>query len=438
MLSSLLIKNFKRYEEAVIPLASMTFLTGPDAAGRSSALDALRLLSLLARGMRLDDIGRSIQNGEAGIRGYVSDLFSDASEELTIGSRLEEPGLAWNELCIKIGMQDGQLELIEEAVSSSSEALPLYRTEDLQPGHSDVLSVTYNDFKSGKNKPHVPCSNQQAVFCQLETPGSFSRKDAQAQKEIPAVTRLFREQLSNIVFLAPNPAAMRGYSHAGDDKLCEDGSNISGVLAKLCRQEQVKQSLLDFLCPLLGQPVTDISFVTTERNDVMLRLHESFGSTERTADAPLLSDGTLRILAVGALLLGAPEKAMAVIEEADSGVYPGRAAFWVQQIQGIATSRGLQVLFSTHNPALLDAVSDTAPDTAGNVLYCCRNPENGNSRIVRLADMKRFPELMARGPLGRLMESGWLEKFLQDTATEEERMLAALSWLEQLRREAEA
>ena len=98
----------------------------------------------------------------------------------------------------------------------------------------------------------------------------------------------------------------------------------------------------------------------------------------------------------------------------------------VKQIQNIVSRRGLQVLISSYNPALLDAVPDTA---LGDVLCCYRNPENGSSRIVR------FPELVAQGSLGQLMTSNRLEKFLEDTTSEEKRKQAALSWLEQLSRE---
>lgn len=432
MLSSLIIENFKSYVKAVIPLASMTFLIGPNASGKSNALEAFRLLSWLAKGMRLDDIGRNIQNGDAHIRGRAADLFKDVTDVLTIGCHLDDSVLGWNELQIEIGMSDEQLVLEGEAISSSSEALPLYHVEGLQSKHTDVLNVMYNNFKRGKNKPRIPCTNQQAIFYQLETPGRFLQKDTRAQKEIPAVTQRFREQLRNIFFLAPNPAAMRDYSFAGDNELREDGSNLSSVLAKLCKQEQMKQSLLDFFRSLPEQDITDISFISTERSDVMVRLHESFGNKEQKIDAPLLSDGTLRVLSVGAVLLSAPEKSLVVIEEVDNGSHPSRADFLVKQIQNIVSRRGLQVLISSHNPALLDAVPDTA---LGDVLCCYRNPENGSSRIVRLADMKRFPELVAQGSLGQLMTSNRLEKFLKDTTSEEKRKQAALSWLEQLSRE---
>ena len=432
MLSSLIIENFKSYVKAVIPLASMTFLIGPNASGKSNALEAFRLLSWLAKGMRLDDIGRNSQNGDAHIRGRAADLFKDVTDVLTIGCYLDDSDLGWNELQIEIGMSDEQLVLEGEAISSSSEALPLYHVEGLQSKHTDVLNVMYNNFKRGKNKPRIPCTNQQAIFYQLETPGRFLQKDTRAQKEIPAVTQRFREQLRNIFFLAPNPAAMRDYSFAGDNELREDGSNLSSVLAKLCKQEQMKQSLLDFIRSLPEQDITDISFISTERSDVMVRLHESFGNKEQKIDAPLLSDGTLRVLSVGAVLLSAPEKSLVVIEEVDNGIHPSRADFLVKQIRNIVSRRGLRVLISSHNPALLDAVPDTA---LGDVLCCYRNPEDGSSRIVRLADMKRFPELVAQGSLGQLMTSNRLEKFLKDTTSEEKRKQAALSWLEQLSRE---
>lgn len=432
MLSSLVIKNFKSYAEAIMPLASMTFLIGANASGKSNALEALRLLNWLAKGIRLDDIERTIQNGDAPVRGRVADLFHDAAETLTIGCRLDDHAPGWNELQVEIGMQDEHLVLKGEAISSPSKDLPLYRVEGLQFKHTDVLNIMYNNFKRGKNKPHVSCTNQQAIFYQLETPGRFFQKDTRAQKEIPATTHLFREQLRNIVFLYPNPAAMRGYSFAGDDELKEDGSNLSSVLAKLCKNDYIKHALLDFIHSLPEQDITDISFINTERKDVMVRLHESFGNKEQKIDVPLLSDGTLRVLAVGAALLSAPEKALVVIEEIDNGIHPSRADFLVKQIQHIASSRGLRVLISSHNPALLNAVPDRA---LGDVLCCYRNPEDGSSRIVRLADMKRFPELMAQGDLGHLMTSNKLEKFLKDTTSDEERKQAALSWLDRLIKE---
>jgi DNA repair ATPase RecN len=135
-------------------------------------------------------------------------------------------------------------------------------------------------------------------------------------------------------------------------------------------------------------------------------------------------------LAIGAALLSAQEGALVIIEEIDNGVHPSRAETLVRQIQTIASERQLRVLITSHNPALLDALPD---ESLGDVLCCYRDPKDGDSRMVRLSDMDRFPELVAQGTLGQLMTQRILDRFLKDDRSEEQRKQAALSWLENLK-----
>ena len=118
---------------------------------------------------------------------------------------------------------------------------------------------------------------------------------------------------------------------------------------------------------------------------------------------------------------------MVIIEEIDNGVHPSRAELLIKQIIKIGKERNLKVLLTSHNPALLDALPD---DSLGDVLCCYRDPEFGDSRIVRLGDLARFPELMAQGTLGELVTKQVLDRFLKDKTTPEERKQSALSWLD--------
>ena len=90
MISSFRIADFKSFVAADVHLAPMTFLVGPNASGKSNALEALRLLNWLARGMRPEDIGRTIHGGEHPVRGHVSDLFRNTAQTLSLCCRLEE------------------------------------------------------------------------------------------------------------------------------------------------------------------------------------------------------------------------------------------------------------------------------------------------------------------------------------------------------------
>ena len=433
MLTSLTLRNFKSYQEATLSLAPITFLIGANASGKSNALEAIRLLSWLAKGSRLDDIERNIQSGNAIARGQAIDLFGAEKQYFTLATHIDNAPDGWTDFEIEIGLLSDQLIIIGESVSKASkdQELTLYKIDGDPNSHTDEIRVMYNNFNKGGKKPHIPCSNRQAIFYQLETPSRFQQSHTKSQKIIPAVTKVIRETLRNIVFLDPRPAVMRDYAYAKDDDIKEDGSNLSSVLYAVCQQgETQKNKLLDFIRSLPEQDITDIRFIITDRNDVMVKLIESFGNKEHQIDAPLLSDGTLRVLAIAATLLSVNPGTFVIIEEIDNGVHPSRADNLVKQIREIALERKLRVLITSHNPALLDAVPDS---DIGNVLCCYRDPQAGDSRIVRLADLERFPELIVQGTLGQLMTKQVLDKFLKDKSTAEQRQQNALSWLEQLK-----
>jgi predicted ATPase len=232
--------------------------------------------------------------------------------------------------------------------------------------------------------------------------------------------------LSNIQFLDPQPASMRGYSFATERQLRGDGANLSGVLYNLCREKDSKTKVLKLIRSLPEQDIADISFINTPRGEVMVKLKETFGGQEREVDATVLSDGTLRVLAIAAGLLSAPEGGMVVIEEIDNGVHPSRTQNLLASIEETAEARSLNVLLTSHNPALLDALP---PRAVKDVVFCYRDPLDGASSLVKLADIPRVPELLAQGTLGHLVTEGLIDSFVKSAPTEEERAARGEAWL---------
>ena len=431
MITSFSLKNFKSYREAQIPLATLTFFIGPNASGKSNALEAIRFLSLLSKGTRLDDIERGIHGQDGSLRGEYANLFRDSGQAFEICCQMDGILWDWNRLCIQIGLISDHLVIKDESVSKETSLIPISLYQVDGPAKNaisdEVILVRYNNFGEGE-MPQIPSSNQQAIFFQLETPGRFREEDPESQFIIPSVAKSIRTNLRNVVFLEPRPEKMRDYSYLKDDVMKEDGRNLSSVLYKICNcnDRYDKDQMLQFVRSLPEQDIIEIRFIKTERNDVMVRLVESFGGKESVFDAPVLSDGTLRVLAVGATLLSAPQGSLVIIEEIDNGVHPSRAESLILHIKEIAEDRGLRVLLTSHNPALLDALPD---ESLGDVLCCYRDTELGDSRIVRLGDLDRFPELMAQGTLGELVTKRILDRFLKDKTTPEERTREALSWL---------
>ena len=161
----------------------------------------------------------------------------------------------------------------------------------------------------------------------------------------------------------------------------------------------------------------------------MVRLAETFGNKPRYCEAALLSDGTLRVLAITAAMLSATEGSLVVIEEIDNGVHPNRAQHLLTCIRDIAERRNLRVLLSTHNPALMDALPDEA---LGDVVFCYRDPQAGDSCLIRLGDMYEYPRLISQGPLGQLVTAGVVDRFVKSPHTPEERKQQAMAWLSRL------
>lgn len=439
MLTSITLENFKSYRAAQLPLSALTVLIGANASGKSNAIEALRLISLLAQGKKLSSIQSTSQTSESTLRGRIEDLGFRQSRLFGLGCETNTKD--WSQLALQLSLRDGSLHISKETLTTPGARVALYELDQPSSGLSNDVQVAYNNFSRGRNKPHINCTDQMAIFTQLDSPASFDAKHKESQQIIPSVTKQYQEWLGKILFLDPVPARMRDYSFPSEKDLHGDGANLSSVLFSLWGENNTagiepfkshRANVLAFIQSLPEQDIASIGFLKEPRGGVLLELEETFGGESRQYDASLLSDGTLRVLAIAAAMLSAPQGSLVVIEEIDNGVHPSRAHHLLQQIQRIAESRSLRVLLSTHNPAMLDALPD---DAVPNVVFCYRDPSDGASRLVRLAEVPDYPELIAQGTLGHLMTSGTLERFVKHHPSGEERKQQALQWLQKVRTE---
>lgn len=427
MFSEFRYESFKSYREAHFPLAPLTLLIGTNASGKSNALEGIRFLSWLSQGRRLDDALRAVQEEDAAIRGTLNTLGYHGADTFSLGCSLTSTH-PWEHFEVTLQVEGKEMRIADESIYGDHSKVPLYEIVHSPDEYGYEVQVAYNNFARGGVKPRIACSNQRAIITQLDTPSRL--KEGKARETIPAITEQFRQALNQILFLDPDPRRMREYSFANETELIGDGRNLSGVLYNLCQNRARKGEILNFIKALPEQDFQDISFIETPRSEVMVELTESFGARHETWDAPILSDGTLRVLAVGAAVLSAPEGSLIAIEEIDNGVHPSRAGMLLKSIQETAEERNLRVILTSHNPALLDSLPDTS---IPHVVCCYRDPEEGDSRLVRLEDLHKYPDLVARGPLGRLMTQGIIEQYLHDQSDPEEQRRRDKAWLETVR-----
>ena len=107
-----------------------------------------------------------------------------------------------------------------------------------------------------------------------------------------------------------------------------------------------------------------------------------------------------------AALLGPNEGGLYFFEEIDNGIHPNRLWLLLDLIEQQTAKSNIQVVTTTHSPALLAWMSDTAFENTS-VVY--RDEYWSDSVIRPIAGLYNLRELRKSQGLERLLTSGWFE-----------------------------
>ena len=209
ILSEFTISGFKSHRNSRLPLGPLTVLLGANASGKSNAIEGLRFLSWLSQRQQLSTIQYETNSDNRIIRGRTTDLSHHGESEFSIGCRLN--GETWNNLSITLSVRDGALHIDDERITRNHSYESLY--EIVQPSEDvgTMVSVAYNNFISGNNRYTKICSDQIAIFTQLDSPANLNDQQ-EVITEIPDTVQKYQQVLESILFLDPVPAKMREYS----------------------------------------------------------------------------------------------------------------------------------------------------------------------------------------------------------------------------------
>lgn len=418
MIKAIYFRNFKGFERAEMPIESLTTLIGTNASGKSNAIEGMKILSEAMTGRELSVILDGSKNMESNIRGGSKGCCRFTSSSFALGCLIG---------CGKVDLKYEIEITVSDRVMVSAESL--YLVDDLKEEsqflfktkrpnrESGDIKVTWNNGVRGRN-PDILCIRLSSAISQMS---SKIPQDTEQGERIVQYIRFIIDEFRNILFLDPEPVSMRGYARVNDTELKVNASNLSAVLYKLCKDKEKKAALLEAIRQLPENEISDISFAEGPLNDVILFLNEVHGKQIIKIDAARLSDGTLRCLAVLSALLSEKERGMIVIEEVDNGIHAGRAKKMIETISNIARERNLDVLITTHNAVMLNALSKD--DLMGvDVVY--RDINSGASAFIPLVKIDRMTELLANGRLGDVVTSGLILDYIKSPVVK-----ADYSWL---------
>lgn len=416
MLKRLTLRNFKSFQSAEIPLGPLTLLVGTNASGKSNIRDALRVLHGVGLGYTFAEIlGEKYGPGGIlqwrGIRGGAREAAFQGESTFGLKVQLVDPTgtppftLRFNlpftyELAVDVSDTRYGPRVVTEMLARKGYLFHSHPGDDpLEQRGAHQLRVRHP--RGGDHRKHGRVSeftSMRPVVAQLP--------DLERERELASTRRACSsvlDVLRSLRFLDLDPEAMRQASAPGQHILGDRGENLSSVLQAICEDESRKQTLLGWLRALTPMDAVDFEFIPDFSGKVLVHLVESNGHKISALSA---SDGTLRFLALVAILLSPDTGRIFFFEELDTGLHPTRLHLLVQLIQQACRNHSVQVIGTTHNPALLTFLDEQARKDA---LLVYRTDSAPDSRIRRIAELPDIENILAKQDLGRLLASGWLE-----------------------------
>jgi predicted ATPase len=415
--------DFKGFAEATLDLAKpLTALIGPNASGKTNLIEAIELLAFIASGSPLHDVTDIGRGGGLEVRGGLQSCARRGTSQFTLGVRRKvrfNSAFEFYDYTLTIGttptpeIQAERLQIGERVWFAATRAKP------------GLLDVWYDNFAQGGNKPTTTVSATSSVLAQYATIATTNRRIVDCNRVVDVI----RQYLRRAYVFDPSPRLMRGYDRIGNNVLHRDGANLSSVLYDLSitpSNQEVLRRITERIRQLPEEPFVEIGFETTRLNDVIFGFRTEAGGALN--DARLLSDGTLRALAVLTAMETCEKNSRVIIEEFDNGVHPTRVAMLADALFETATRRSLNLLVTTHNPATLDALP---PEQLDGVLVCHWKKAEGVAAVTPLLELPRVDEMLERGRLGDLVTRRIVETYLAPES-DAERNAQVENWLKSL------
>ena len=411
MISELKIRNFKSLESVDLKLGHFNLLVGANASGKSNFLDALRFLQGVGNGFSIQGILNGVPQTSTsvrwdGIRGgtkFVAFRKPDGSDsgkdefhvtfsDLAIGSFASDQlmySLTW-------AIKDGVISVLSESLRSGT-GIPII--DEKTPYLVPFTVKELDEF----TEPDDPLRKTEYTWDLREAwPSISSWSHAEYPPGIAAkCSRTVSSNLSDMQFLDLLPAVLRNYS-SKVARLGELGEGFAALVHEITSNGS-KPSLLEWLKELRPDEVDDIYALEGLNNDFMVAIKEG----NKELRAPVLSEGTLRFIALAAAFFQPSMPKVLVIEEIEKGLHPSRLRLLLDLMRSQSKRTGTQVFATTHSPTLLAWLTEEDRKTT---FVCTRDAESGATKMRSLAEIPRFEELLEEGShIDELFAEGWLE-----------------------------
>ena len=427
MLTRLRVNNFKNLVDVDVRFGPLTVIVGANGVGKSNLFDAIGFLAALAD-HPVADAARALRD-ESGRNTDIHSLFhrigAESARTMELETEMiiprqgkddfEQPVEAQSTLLVYrvvIGYRDENNarvpnlpEVLEESltpVKSADAADYLLFPHTVSPWRKSVV-------RGRRSAPFISTADEDGQYViRIHQPDN---SDGKPVRRLPAhlprtvlssistgenpTILMARREMQSWRLLHMEPSALRRPDALdAPPRLGVDGSHLPAVLYHLAHPahphpdmaeapEDEARQIYSMTRNYSGQRVGDISSIFIERDEGRELLTLQATDFDRTVyPASALSEGTLRVLALGVLSIPYADWGLLCLEELENGIVPERIADVLQLLQRSATDVTLpvgpynplrQVIANTHSPA----AASQAPEDSLLVAGTLSIPRNG-------------------------------------------------------------
>ncbi|MFT3757898.1 AAA family ATPase [Thauera sp.] len=421
MLTRLEINGFKTFEDLDISFSPFTVILGSNAAGKSNLFDAIKLLSNLAT----KDVNEALKD----MRGEPLELFRQTTSqgrvkqiylaaEVLVDPLVRDPWgsevrLTHTRMRYEVTLERRELKNGLERVQVAKEAVYPVKSKDDQWAKAHKPSKAFKDsyLKYSRQNPWLTTETLlEGLSFSIHQDGKQGRNRPASAAEATVLYSItnaefphlfaLREEMRNWRLLQLDPALLRKPVPAtASDVLDVDGANLAAVLARLKAETATSERPNGVLSDIAGELNNLIPGVlqldaglhdASREYRIELTMRDGLPYTSR-----VISDGTLRVLALLTLLNDPQHRGLICFEEPENGVHPGRVRQLVRRLNDMVSTPAdfapdegaapplCQLLLNSHSPVVLSALLE--PDENGQPL----NPEILFADTATVSDPQR-------------------------------------------------
>jgi predicted ATPase len=417
MITKLEITGFKSFDRFKVDLAPFVVVAGVNGAGKSNLFDAIQLLSRLAendirtafsgqRGEAYELFAQNTDGSHATSMQFAAEMLLDRKVRDTWGGKAE---LKYTRLRYELIIERRPDQYgIERLFVLKEELAAIKRSDDewykRYVGTDNFYWFEHvveerplfihfiESIETKENRIYLPKEDGRGDRLSLTVDMESTMLSGVTNTEFPHALAV-REEMRNWHFLQLNPVELSkpALKFTAKDIMGSDGSGMAAALFRIKTEDPIAmQDIAREMASLIpGIKSLDVAEDEVERKYVV-KIQTEDG---RSFSSLVLSEGTLRLLALMTLKYDEKHRGVLCFEEPENGVNPMRIAQVIRLLRDLSTDfereqdapfPARQVLVNTHSPVLVGEVFKMKEiEKWGVVLFARLSTRVGNKQRVQ-------------------------------------------------------